>query len=288
MSDARTKGSAGWWAVLRGWVQASHPFPIAAVLSLTVLVGLLSGDVDAGRLGLALVAMLGSQLAIGWMNDYLDREHDRAQQPSKPVPSGLVAARLLPSASIAALAVALAAGLALGPLPLLFLVIGTAAGLAHDFGVKDTRLSALPFAVGIGVLPPFVWSALDVYRPELLVLYVVGTPLAVAAHLANVLPDIETDTALGRRSIAVALGRGRTLALLAGCLASPPLLVVATLPFVDYDVPLLAATVAGYLALVCTAMLAYRSPARGSAVLAFRLIVVASVGFAAGWLAAVA
>jgi 4-hydroxybenzoate polyprenyltransferase len=260
------------------------------VLSLTALVGLLSGDggVDAGRLGLALLAMLGSQLAIGWMNDYRDRDYDGAQQPSKPVPSRLVDARCLPPASIGALAVSLAAGVALGPTPLLFLVIGTAAGLAHDFGVKDSRLSALPFALGIGVLPPFVWWSLDVYRPELLGLYVVGTPLAIAAHLANVLPDIETDAALGRRSIAVALGRGRTLASLVVCLASSPLLAMATLPFIDYDARMLAATVAGYTVLVSAAMLAYRSPARTSSVLAFRLIVVASVGFAAGWLAAVA
>jgi 1,4-dihydroxy-2-naphthoate octaprenyltransferase len=168
-----------------------------------------------------------------------------------------------------------------------FLIIGTGAGLAYDFGVKDTRLSALPFMLGIGVLPPFVWSALDVYRPELLALYAVGTPLAVAAHLANALPDLEADTSTGRMSIAVRLGRARSLVLLASCLAAPIVLVGTTLPFIDYGAPVLGLTISIYVVLVTGAMLAYRSGAREGAVLAFRLIVVACVGFAAGWLAAV-
>jgi 4-hydroxybenzoate polyprenyltransferase len=86
------------------------------VVLLAALIGLAStdGDVAAGRLGLVLLAVLFSQLAIGWSNDYLDRESDAVYQPSKPVPSGLVDARRMPMAIGLALAGCLATGTVLG------------------------------------------------------------------------------------------------------------------------------------------------------------------------------
>ena len=72
---------------LRGWIQAAHPFPLTAVLLVTALIGVASSDgtPDRGSLVLALLAMLCSQLCIGWTNDYLDRRTDAAFQPGKPV-----------------------------------------------------------------------------------------------------------------------------------------------------------------------------------------------------------
>jgi 4-hydroxybenzoate polyprenyltransferase len=272
-------------------MQAAHTFPLVMVLALTALIGVVSsaGDFDPGRLALVVLAMLGSQLAIGWTNDYRDRESDRIFQPSKPVPAGLVPATWLPWASLIAAGVSFAAGTALGPLPLAFLVVGTSAGLAYDLGVKDTRLSWLPYLIAFAVLPPFVWTALDVYEDDFLWLYVVGAPLAVAGHIANVLPDIETDAAAGRSSIAVTQGRRGSLKILSACLLMPPLLLLVTLPFVQYDWPVLAVALSAYCALVFSAALAYRGlPERQSAVTGFRCVVIAAVGFAAGWLAAVA
>src|SRR3954453_23891604 len=95
-----------------GWVQATHPFPLIAVVCLTGLIGVASsgGELDADRLARVLLAMFFAQLVIGWTNDYVDRAADARFQPTKPVPSGRVNARLIPFAAfasgVAALAVA--------------------------------------------------------------------------------------------------------------------------------------------------------------------------------------
>ncbi len=276
-------------ARLIGWLQAAHPFPLAAVLGLTALVGVASagGDLDSARFALLLTAMLLSQLTIGWTNDYRDREHDRLYQPWKPVPSGRVAAPLLAWASLLAALASLGVGASLGMLPLLFLILGTGAGLAYDFGVKDTRLSWLPFVVALAVLPAFVWVSLDAFRDDFLWLYPIAAPLTVGAHVANLLPDIDGDATAGRSSIAVRLGRDGALRLLAVCLAVPLLLLALSLPWLDYEAPLLLVVLAGYGVLAAAGSLAYRRPGREAAVWAFRLVILAAVLFAAGWLAAV-
>lgn len=274
---------------LLGLAQACHPFPLAVVVALTALLGFVSADggPDGSRLGLAVLAMFCSQLAIGWLNDYRDRDTDREFQPWKPVPSGLVPAEWLPWSSLAALAVSFLAGIALGPAPLALLAVGTAAGLTYDLGLKDTRLSPLPFLLAFGVLPPFVWTALDAFRDDFLWLYAVASPLALAGHIANVLPDLDADTAAGRRSIAVVLGRSRSLWLLAASLAAPPALVAATSLFAGYDAVWLGATLLVYAALIAGAAAGYgRIAGRGGDVFAFRCVVVAAVLFAVGWLAA--
>jgi 4-hydroxybenzoate polyprenyltransferase len=273
---------------LSGLLQASHPFPIAAVVGLTALVGLVSADgaPDAGRFALVIVAMLLSQLAIGWTNDYIDRYADAAYQPTKPVPVGLVEASWLPHLSLLALAGALAAGMALGIEPLLLLIGGTACGLVYDFGAKRTSLSWLPYIVALALLPLYVWTALDVFETRQLWLYAVAWPLPVAVHVANALPDIDADRAAGRGGVVVRLGRGGALRLLALCAGAPVALVLLSLLWLDYEAVVLVAMLATYALLLLAAGLAYaRRPWRPA--LAFQVVVAAAVVFATGWLAAV-
>lgn len=272
---------------LRGWIEAAHPFPLAAVLLLTLIVALASGEgreVDAGRLGLVLLAMLLSQLAIGWTNDYADRESDRRHQPSKPVAMGRVDARQMPFAITVALVGSMAFGVVLGVVPLLFLLIGTAAGLSYDLWLRQSRWSWLTYVVALAVLPPFVWAALDLYRDELLAGYAIALPLAPAAHIANVLPDVAADAASGRRNLTVIWGRGRSLWVLGICLVVPLGVVAASLVLIDYELAILGPGIAVYAALVGAAAGCYRQRADSTA---FKLVVAASVVFVGGWLAAV-
>ena len=142
--------------------------------------------------------------------------------------------------------------------------------------------------MALSVLPPFVWASLDVFRDEFLWLYPVAAPLAVAAHLANVLPDLETDAAAGRRSLAVVLGRDGSLRLLAGCLVAPLAVLALSLLWLAYETSLLLPGLVVYLLLASAALvLLRRGSGRRGAVGAFRIVVLASVLFAAGWLAAV-
>jgi 4-hydroxybenzoate polyprenyltransferase len=273
-------------ASLRGWLAAAHPFPLALVLALTVLVGLASanGAPHAGRLALALLAMALSQLAIGWSNDYLDRETDAAQQPWKPVPSGLLRAELMPPAIMAVIVGALAVGALLGWTPLMLLVVGTACGLAYNLGLKDTQLSAVPFVLALALLPAYVWACLDVFEDGFLWLYAVGTPPALAAHLANTIPDIEGDAAAGRGGLAVRLGRRGSIVTVAVCL-----LLGLLIMFVAQDAgesltdEVLAGALYGVLGV--GGLLAYVPGTRRGDVWAFRLVAVAGLVLATGWLA---
>ena len=176
------------------------------------------------------------------------------------------------------------AGVLLGPLPLLFLVIGTAAGLSYDLWLKQTHWSWLPYVVAFVVLPPFVWSSLDLYRGGLLAGYAIALPLAPAAHIANVLPDIEADAASGRRNLALIWGRDLALKIVALCLLAPLLLSLLSLPLVDYDRAVLGVVALVYGSLLVLAAIAYL---RRLDQLGFQIVVVASVLFVGGWLAAV-
>jgi 4-hydroxybenzoate polyprenyltransferase len=273
---------------LRGWLQASHPFPLAMVVAVTGLVGAATGaEVASSRFLLMLGAMFFSQLAIGWTNDYVDRQSDAMYQPVKPIPSGMLDASSLPTLIVSAIFVAFTLGAVLGMAPLALLGIGTGAGLAYDLALKDTRYSPIAFVVAFAVLPLFVWTSLDAFREELLALYLVGSPLAVAVHLANVLPDIEADAAAGRRNLGVILGRQRSLQVIGASMAAPPLLVLVTLPWLEYSRGLLAGVLIAYGLLTAFAAFSYTKPGREALVWGFRFVVLAAVLFASGWLAAV-
>lgn len=258
------------------------------VLALTALIGIATtnGRPPAGEFALALAAMLFSQFAIGWSNDFLDREVDAAHQPWKPVPAGLVNARLMPAAIVLALLLATLAGTALGLVPVLLLTVGTLCGLLYNLGLKGTPFSGAAFVLAFAVLPVFVWTALDVFSPDLLLLYPIGLTLPVAVHVANVLPDIQTDNAQGRRTIAVRLGRSRSIAAVKAGQLWPVLLTAMTWPWLDYDEGIIGATLLLYVALSLTAAMLYARRGRPLEVWAFRAVAVGSVLFAGGWLAA--
>jgi len=273
------------WPLLRGIFLACHPFPIAMVMSLTLLLALASGGgAETRRLLAALAAMLASQLAIGWSNDYLDRERDARFQPSKPVPSGAVPARALLALASTALVVSGLVGARLGLATLGWLAIGTACGLLYNLFLKETRLSWLPYVVAFAVLPPFVWGATGSFRQQYLWLYPICAPLAVGAHIANTLPDLDADAAAGSRRLTVRLGRPGALAALFACLLLPPAAVGVSAAWLEYAPGRVAAVAAVYALLVLAAALAYRT---SDAAAGFRLAAPASVLFAAGWLWAV-
>lgn len=271
---------------LVAWLQAAHPYPIAMVLSLTALIGLASADggPNFARLAVAVLAMLLSQLAIGWTNDYVDRESDAMHQPWKPVASGAIEPGHLPAAAAAATIAALVLAGFLGWLSLVFCLIGTAAGLAYDLRLKDTPFSWLPYVIAFAALPPFVWSAIDVFRNEFLFLYVVASPLVLAAHIGQTLPDIEADRQAKRYGVVAALGASGAGKLLLLCLIAAPMPALLSALWLEYDLALLVPTLLVYALLLALATTLYRQSRQRAA---YRPIALASVLFSAGWLAAV-
>jgi 4-hydroxybenzoate polyprenyltransferase len=245
------------------------------------------GSPDWERLALVVIAMLLVQLGIGWTNDYVDREADALNQPWKPAASGLVDARLLSWAAGAATLGALLLALPLGLAAWLLLAGCVLAGLAYNLGLKQTAFSGVPLLVALALLPPYVWAGIDEFRARLLLLYAVALPLPLACHLANTLPDIDIDRISGRGGLAVALGRGTTIASIAASLLAPPLLIVLTLPWLPYEPALLAGTLAAFGLLAGAALRRYATAVRrDDDVAGFRLVAAASVLLACGWLAA--
>jgi 4-hydroxybenzoate polyprenyltransferase len=177
---------------------------------------------------------------------------------------------------------------AIGPGALALLVGGTAAGFTYNLGLKDTALSWLPYLVAFALLPAYVWVGLDVYRGELLWLYLLAAPLALSVHVANAAPDIETDGAAGRRGLAVRLGRRRAATIVLACSLAPVLLTALSLLWLDYDLAVLLPVLVLCCALAITTWrLSGRTQDRVTALLAFRLTAIAAALFVGGWLAAV-
>jgi 4-hydroxybenzoate polyprenyltransferase len=143
----------------RALALATHPGPAVAV---TVVAGLLAlaAGVPAGRAALVTVAVLAGQASIGWSNDWLDADRDRAvARADKPVVQGAVAPALLRTLAVGSAAAAVVLSLLLGLVPGLLLLVLVASGWAYNAGLKRTAVSVLPYVTGFGALPAGVVAA---------------------------------------------------------------------------------------------------------------------------------
>src|SRR5215218_6309796 len=139
--------------------RATHLEPALAVSTVAVLLAVAAG-VGPGRTVLLGSAVLAGQASIGWCNDWLDADRDRAVgRQDKPVVQGVVSPGVLRSAAFASLAVAVVLSLLLGAVPGLLLLVLVASGWAYDAGLKRTVLSPLPYLTGFGALPAGVVAA---------------------------------------------------------------------------------------------------------------------------------
>jgi 4-hydroxybenzoate polyprenyltransferase len=195
-----------WGAALRGLVLATHAGPTVAVTTVATLLAVGVG-IPAGRATLVCVAVLAGQASIGWSNDWLDADRDRAvARVDKPVVQGAVSPSALRSAALTAAAVATIGSLALGVVPGLLLLVLVVSGWAYNLGLKRTALSPLPYVTGFGALPAGVVAAAPGTPVAPWWLVAAGGALGAAAHFANVAPDVEDDLATGVRGLPHRLG----------------------------------------------------------------------------------
>jgi 4-hydroxybenzoate polyprenyltransferase len=210
---------------LVGLLRATHPLPAAAV---TLLVGGLAAvkAVPPGTLAWIVASTAAGQASVGWSNDYLDRERDAAAgRTEKPLVAGLVSPRGTLGAAVAAFALSVALSVPVGLLEAGVMFAGLGSAWAYNLWLKATVLSWLPYAVSFGLVPVYVWSAAGDTAPAWLVAG--GALLGVAAHLVNVLPDLEADRIGSIRGVPHRLGPRATLALACVFLASVPVLALA-------------------------------------------------------------
>src|SRR5665811_979437 len=210
--------------LIRALALSCHPTPSVAVTAISAgLVAL--ADLPIGRGALVTGTVFTGQLSIGWSNDYLDAERDRAVLRSdKPVATGAVEPRVAGIAAVVALVLTLALSAALGWPGGAAAMATVACAWAYNLGLKATVLSWLPYAIAFGMLPAVATlSALPPRWPAAWTL-TAGGLLGVAAHLANVLPDLGDDVATGIRGpVATSSPRsGSTLARWAATPSNPP------------------------------------------------------------------
>jgi 4-hydroxybenzoate polyprenyltransferase len=173
-------------------VRSSHPEAVAAVSAVTALLALSAGR-GPGTIWV-LLAVLAGQLSIGWANDYVDRDRDRAVgRTDKPLAGGQIKPVVVRNAAVAALIAAIVLSLASGLAATAVHLAAIAAATAYNFGLKATLASALPYALAFGILPAFVTLGLPAsYWPPLWAL-AAGALIGTGAHFTQVLPDIDRD-----------------------------------------------------------------------------------------------
>ena len=221
-------------------------------------------------------------------NDYLDRGLDARAQPFKPLARGTVKpheARVLIFASFALM---FFFALSLGPVGFGLALLGTLAGQIYNFWLRGTPFSWLAYFMGYAVLPFFIWDAVQSFSLVYLLLFPIGALLVVAVHLAQTLPDVETDRALGVFGLAATLGRERAALVMWSTLVSAQALALITFFVLRFDLAVLLAAMLASLALIATsALIFYTRRTAASARVVFRLVAPSALILVAGWLTSV-
>lgn len=247
------------------WVEAARPRTLpAAVVPVAVgtLAAVAPADVDVLRAGLALLVALALQVAVNLANDLFDGlagiDTDERIGPRRVVAAGLVAPRTMRGALIITLAVAALAGLALAVLVDLRLIAVGAVAVLATLGYSG---GARPYASrALGEVVVFVFfglvatvgSAYVQTGSVTLVAVLASLPvglLAVALLMINNVRDVDTDTATGKRTLAVRIGARRYGHAYGLVMVVPFLLLVPVALAVGSPAPLLAVGAAPLLTL---------------------------------------
>ena len=263
---------------LAGLARATHPLPAAAV---TILAGglLVARGTRGAALAWGVAATAAGQASVGWLNDAIDTEEDRAAgRREKPVVGGLVSRGTLVTAAAVALLLAIALAAPLGPPALLVMLAAVLSAWAYDVGLKRTPLSWVPYAISFGLLPVFVGLAAPAGRPPSYWVVAGAALLGVAGHLTNALPDLIVDRASGRRGLPNLLGPRASLWLACVLLAvslTSALVLQARDGALDVPVAVVGVAGAGLVAAVAV------SGARRRFLAGFRLTIAAAAATAA-------
>ncbi len=192
---------------MRALALSTHPGPTIAVTAVAVILGIGVG-LDLPRLVLLGIAVLAGQASVGLSNDWIDAERDTAVgRTDKPVARGDITADTARSAAWVTAAVGLLVMAPLGPWAAFAHATFMFSAWTYNLGLKNTRVSVLPYIVSFGVLPLVITLSLE--QPAIAAWWVMaaGALLGIAAHFANVLPDLADDAATGIRGLPHAFGQ---------------------------------------------------------------------------------
>jgi 1,4-dihydroxy-2-naphthoate polyprenyltransferase len=229
------------------WIEGARPRTLPAAISPVVAGTAVAAEAHAAdwwKAALALVVALALQVAVNYANDYSDgvrgTDSDRVG-PLRLVGSGTTPAAQVKAAAFAGFAVAAAAGLVLAATTSWWLLVVDAAAIAAAwFYTGGSR----PYGYrGLGEVGVFVFFGLvavlgttyvqtrDIGTGAVAVACGIGS-LACAILVVNNLRDIASDSAAGKRTLAVVFGdraTRRIFATLHGVAAACAVVAASTL-----------------------------------------------------------
>jgi 4-hydroxybenzoate polyprenyltransferase len=203
-----------------GLVRASHPEPAVAVTAAATLLAIGVGHDLTGVVAVA-AAVVASQLAVGWVNDWLDAARDAlVGRTDKPVATGAVSRRTVGVAGLLAAAATPLLALVSGWPAALAATAGLVSALLYNWPLKFTPFSVVPYMFSFAMLPSFVVLALPGSPVPPTWLVAAGALLGGGGHFANALPDLADDERTGVRGLPHRLGPGGSAAAAAGLLVA--------------------------------------------------------------------
>lgn len=209
-----------------GLLKSTHPIPSFAVTLFTVLLAVGYG-MTFERLVPVGLGILFQQFSVGLSNDWLDYDRDKTvDRKDKPTVRFEVSAKLVRNASLISAVISLVVATSLGWEVLLTMVAMLVVGWSYNLGLKSNALSALPYAVGFGIVPVFVTLSLATPQLPLWWVMLAAGLLGVAAHFANALPDLLDDRETGVRALPHILGQRVSALAISGAAAVASILVV--------------------------------------------------------------
>ncbi len=230
---------------LRGFFRLIRPLN-GLMMGFAVIVGASLFIVELPSYGKVLKLLLGYITAFSLtgasmaINDYYDREIDRVNEPSRPIPSGLIK----PRESLFFAAFLTAAGLiaaAFTSLPCL--IIATTSWLVSATYATRGKRTGLPgnFLVSACVAIPFIYGGFlagQGLNPKILLFSALAFLSNTGREVIKGIADVEGDKAKGIRTIAVS--HGRTAAAYAGSSFYLSAVLLSILPML-FSPPLVSA-----------------------------------------------
>jgi 4-hydroxybenzoate polyprenyltransferase len=242
----------------------------------------------AGTLLLLLAIEACRQFSISAYNDYFDRHMDRGRA-DKPVALGIISptAAWLAGATLGVAAIALSLGF--GPWFVLLTAIGLGGGLLYDAGLKYTALSWLPFCIAFPTLPLWAWAGVHPsgdFPAKLLWVVPVAVVLVLGIHLADTIPDLESDTQAGVLGLAHRLGLARSLVLCWAAFGAAAAITLILWPLLGYRPEWYLPGLLAALILMAAAVVLYRGHRVRLKTMSL-LLEVGALALAVGWVGAI-
>lgn len=207
-------------------LKCSHPEPVVAVTLIAGFLALTAGR-GAGTAWVVL-AVLAGQLFVGWSNDYLDRARDAdARRDDKPLATHAIDPRIVATAAVLALIVALPLSLASGLRATIVHLIGLGSAATYNLGLKATLFSPVPYAISFGLMPAFITLGLRVSHLPPLWALAAAALIGVGGHFAQARPDVHRDRRQGVIGLPQFVGDRASAILAAAFLAAAAISIAA-------------------------------------------------------------